>query len=105
MKCYCNSGVGRLGRVNRRLLLLYGLTYGDKKRLLASQSNRCAVCGTGGCDWGQGFNNTWHIDHDHTKPGTHRGILCAKCNLLLGKLEDDKKYIQKFLDYLNKWET
>lgn len=37
------------------------------------------------------------VDHEHEKPGTHRGILCAWCNTALGRLEPN---MQKVLEYL-----
>ena len=43
--------------------------------------------------------NVWHIDHDPTKPGTHRGILCGFCNTALGRLEGN---LDKVLAYLAK---
>jgi hypothetical protein len=49
--------------------------------------------------WGKGFNDVWHVDHVHGQEGTHRGILCATCNLALGKLES---HMGKVLEYLAK---
>jgi hypothetical protein len=78
---------------------LYGVTLAKRDALLASQGDACAICGRTGLTWGKGFNDVWHIDHEHGKEGTHRGILCATCNLALGKLEP---YMNKVLEYLAK---
>lgn len=68
----------------------YGLrNLTHREEILATQSNACAICRTKNCIWGQGFNNRWHIDHDHNNPEpNHRGILCGRCNLMLGRIEE-----------------
>ena len=78
---------------------LYGRDY-DRQETLASQGNACAICGRTDCHWGKGFNDVWHTDHSHDKPGTHRGVLCASCNTSLGKLEP---FMDKVIAYLAKW--
>lgn len=80
----------------------YGPEYDLEARnaLLKEQGNACAICGRTGLIWGKGYNDVWHTDHDHNQPGTHRGILCATCNLALGKLEP---HWDKVLAYLDKW--
>lgn len=49
------------------------------------------------------------VDHDHSQkleefeqPNLNyvRGLLCAKCNNLLGKLRDNKETLQRLADYL-----
>lgn len=51
---------------------------------LKLQENKCAICRT---DKPNPKNDRdWHCDHDH-KTGKARGILCAGCNTLLGRLE------------------
>ena len=50
-----------------------------KKQVLASQDDKCAICGselTGKCD----------LDHDH-KTGKVRGVLCHSCNIRLVNVE------------------
>ncbi len=79
---------------------LYGCSIAERNAELASQGNACAICGRTGLVWGKGFNDVWHTDHDHGQDGTHRGILCATCNLALGKLEP---HWDKVLAYLDKW--
>jgi 5-methylcytosine-specific restriction endonuclease McrA len=71
-----------------------------REDLLAEQGGACAICGRTDLTWGKGFNDVWHIDHEHGKEGTHRGILCGTCNLALGKLEP---YIDKVVAYLAKY--
>ena len=78
---------------------LYGPDY-DRDAQLASQGNACAICGRTECTWSMGFTNAWHTDHNHDLPGTHRGVLCATCNLALGKLEP---HMDKVVAYLAKY--
>jgi hypothetical protein len=89
----------RLRKNEWQSIKLYGLTIDGRNKLLASQGDACAICGRTGLTWGKGFNDVWHIDHEHGQEGTHRGILCAACNLALGKLEP---YMDQVLAYLAK---
>jgi hypothetical protein len=41
------------------------------------------------------------VDHCHTS-GKTRGILCGKCNLMLGKAEDNIGYLKSAIKYLEK---
>jgi hypothetical protein len=73
----------------------------ERDAILASQGNACAMCGRTDCTWGgKGFQNVWHVDHDPSKPRTHRGILCAACNTALGRLEP---ILGRVLEYLEKF--
>jgi hypothetical protein len=81
----------------------YGSGYDLDARdsLLMEQRNACAICGRTGLVWGKGYNDTWHTDHEHGKEGTHRGILCATCNMALGRLEP---HIIRLIQYLVKYD-
>lgn len=100
-----------------------GLSPGEKKRrwiwrryrktpqwfdqTLKSQGGRCAVCGVD--DPG---TRGWAVDHDHrccsapqpeTTCGTCiRGIVCTRCNLTLGQVDDSPELLNKMIDYLGK---
>jgi len=84
-----------------QLRRLYGIQGGIPERdaLLAAQGNACAFCGRTDCTWKSSFSNGWAIDHDHDKPGTHRGVLCASDNTALGKLEPHMLKVIKYLMY------
>lgn len=88
---------GALGRASRcreccqwdHFFKLYRLTRFDYEALLASQGGACAIC--------QGLpgDKKLCVDHDHsccpgprTCGGCVRGLLCVRCNVGLGKLED-----------------
>lgn len=75
---------------------LYGVTAEQFTALLAEQDGKCAICGT--AEWtGKGP----HLDHQH-ETGLVRGILCHKCNLGLGKFNDDPKMLRAAADYLER---
>ena len=73
---------------------LYGISGADKKRLLQSQGDRCAVCLTD-----TPTKNGWVVDHDHTT-GKVRGILCSPCNSGIGQLRDDVDIVARAVAYL-----
>lgn len=61
-----------------------GFTEDIFNQMFKSQNMSCAICGS--LTPSKNNKRDWHCDHDHTtkKP---RGILCAGCNTLLGRLE------------------
>lgn len=73
---------------------LYGITMAQYRDMLTEQGGVCAICRTN--EWpGKGP----HVDHDH-KTGKVRGILCHKCNLGLGKFNDDVALMREAIKYL-----
>lgn len=83
----------------RRTLARYGITEAEYDRLVKQQRNRCAVCKTTKVGGPPTRNRYWHIDHDHVT-GQVRGLLCARCNLAIGQLQDDPKVIRAALRYV-----
>ena len=65
-----------------------GLTLDKYHSLLERQDFGCGICGA---DIVAVPRKRVHIDHDHTT-GKVRGILCAKCNTGLGKLDDGRLF-------------
>ncbi len=82
-----------------RLRKSYGLTIDGFNALLKKQGG-CAICRcTTPTGFGVGAGNGWHVDHNHHTNKT-RGILCARCNLLIGMLNEDPSFINQILEYL-----
>lgn len=75
-------------------LLRYGLTPDMFSRLLETQGSACAICRTQ--RWGK---KGPMIDHDH-KTKKVRGILCNKCNLGIGHMDDSVDILEHAIDYL-----
>lgn len=72
----------------------HGLTVEGYFALLEKQGGGCGIC-NGGTN-GRGI---FHVDHDH-ETGVVRGLLCAKCNILLGHANDDTKLLRSAISYL-----
>jgi hypothetical protein len=79
--------------------LRYGRDY-DRDVQLAAQGGACEICGRTDCTWGKGWANKWHTDHKHGQEGTHRGVLCGRCNTALGNLEP---HMDRVIAYLAKY--
>ena len=73
----------------------YNLDPKSYKELFIKQDNKCAICG---CE----FSNTvkGFVDHDHVS-GRVRGLLCSKCNSLLGFAKDNIDILNKAIKYLS----
>ena len=68
-----------------------------KERLFKKQSGRCAICKGTTASMQRG-DSKWALDHCH-KTGRIRGVLCHRCNLTLGYLEQHEFDIEPFRQY------
>jgi hypothetical protein len=86
-----------------RVLRYFNITMADRDQMLADQGGVCATCKTD-----VPGHKGWVIDHDHSccpEAGRScgdciRGILCTRCNLTLGLLNDDPAIIDAMKQYL-----
>jgi hypothetical protein len=81
----------------QELVRKYGveITWFDEQ--LKTQSNAC-VCCKRQFEWGN-KQTTPHVDHCHTT-GNVRGILCNRCNTVLGLCQDNKELFTNLKRYL-----
>jgi hypothetical protein len=93
----CQQLIGHIGNLKR-----YGLTRDDYVTLEKSQNGVCKICGEP-----EKHKKRLSVDHDHSCcPGSGscgkciRGLLCFKCNKVLGQINDNKNILQKMIDYL-----
>ena len=76
----------------------FGISVDQYNDILLLQDNKCAICGRTEELDGKNFA----VDHDH-KTGKMRGILCKRCNLLLGKFENSTGNMEGAISYLQKY--
>lgn len=76
---------------------LYGITKVEFALLLQRQGNKCANPRCGAKE--PGGNGTWHVDHDH-RTGEVRGLLCRRCNVMIGYAKDDVQILEGGIEYL-----
>ena len=70
-------------------------------RRIKDQDNKCAICDK---DFDENvFMRKKSADHCH-KNKIARGVLCRKCNLMLGNSEDNIKTLKRAIEYLESWE-
>ena len=62
--------------------------------MFEKQNNKCAICGQEFSDSNKAF-----VDHCH-KTNRIRGLLCTKCNSLLGMANDNIEILQNAIKYL-----
>ena len=74
----------------------YGITLNEYNQMLLDQNHQCAVCGT--TEPG-GKHGKFMVDHCHTT-GRVRGLLCKRCNIALGEVEDNTQVLQSMIEYL-----
>lgn len=65
-----------------------------------AQDAKCAICSDPEKVIGNGVRGL-HFDHDH-KTGKARGLLCARCNQVLGRVKENKDLLVSMIAYLSK---
>lgn len=84
----------------------YGLTQEQYSTLWADHAGGCAICYIALLDVGdyesgnKRPDNACCIDHCHST-GKVRGLLCIKCNLMLGYARDSSTILQAGIEYLD----
>lgn len=82
----------------------YKMTVAEYKRRLKEQGGKCAICK------GDSGKNRFSVDHDHkccsggkTCRKCSRGLLCIRCNLIIGRARDCIATLKSAIEYLEKW--
>jgi hypothetical protein len=70
----------------------YGLTREEHAALVEEQGGKCLICDK---------PKPLVVDHDHNT-GRVRGLLCRKCNVAIGMLEDDVMAVERAAAYLKR---
>ncbi len=91
---YCKVCKGKKAR-NYILKHRYGLTGDDWNKMFIKQQGCCAVCNKHQSELKQKLN----IDHNH-KNGKVRSLLCNRCNVVLGFVNDNVILLEKLINYL-----
>lgn len=84
-----------------RLKDKYGIGLADYQVMLSKQNGVCLICmrkANGVSKWGSAFKNL-SVDHCH-KTGKVRGLLCHRCNWLIGSVEDNPDLMKRAILYL-----
>ena len=77
----------------KSLMSNYGMTLEDYDAMFEAQGKACAICGaTDNC--------RFVVDHHHGT-GKVRAILCNKCNVALGLLNEDVELFKKAIEYIS----
>ena len=93
---YCRSCMKAYNR--KRVVERHGITLERYAQISADQNGQCAICSA---------EAMLVIDHDHRHcSGPYgcglcfRGLICSKCNRILGQLDDNPKTLLAMVSYL-----
>ena len=81
-------------RIKYTLKKLYGLELLDYKDMVGAQEGRCFICQKPPKN-----GRRLSVDHCH-KTGRLRKLLCTRCNVLVGQLENHPEVIEAAQSYL-----
>jgi hypothetical protein len=84
--------------VRRKREREYGLTHDQYLALLEAQDGTCAICGN------DSQQRALAVDHDH-ETGAIRGLLCDRCNPMLGYARDNTEVLQAAIEYLKQYQV
>jgi len=92
-----NRGKKRPNRIDHRRNRRLGIVERDYLEMFRKQNGKCAICGVSHLE----LRKRLCIDHDH-KTGKVRGLLCLKCNWVLGHCLDSTEILSNAIGYLSK---
>jgi hypothetical protein len=89
-------------RLEQHLKYKYGITHAEFSKAWDDQGGACAICVNDLPDL-MAYDNRrrgYAVDHNH-ETGEFRGILCLKCNSLLGMASESVDVLYAAVKYLN----
>ncbi len=93
----------RKGRASRKmtkrkhlLRTLYNMSLVEYQQMFDAQGGACAIC------YSTQSSKLLAVDHCH-ETGKIRGLLCSKCNMMLGQVNDDSATLRSAANYLDKF--
>ena len=91
----CKSCVSKDSR-NYMLQRKYDITQEEYEEILEKQEGNCFICHE------SPDKRLLAVDHNHDT-GKVRGLLCHKCNTVIGLLNEDKERFQRAIAYLDEY--
>lgn len=85
----------RVSAKDKLLRHKYGISIEIRDGILIGQGSCCAICLTGTPH----KTRDWAVDHCHVS-GKVRGVLCHRCNVGLGMLQDSPIFLRRAAEYL-----
>ena len=82
----------------------YGLTFDQFMSLYENADNKCEICRKPESRMINEKVVRLCVDHKHDESEKVRGILCVKCNALLGHANESIETLQKAIEYLKRHE-
>jgi hypothetical protein len=98
MARYRKSGKARQVQIK----CLFGLNAEDYDALVKKQDNKCAICRQPETAMLRGKVKALALDHNH-ETNRVRGLLCSRCNVALGLLDDNVERVLQAALYLEQW--
>ena len=83
----------KVSRRKARLKVKYGIVPSEYDSMANSQGNKCYICRK------EHTRRPLNVDHCHST-GKVRKLLCDKCNMALGLVNDDVELLNKMREYL-----
>ena len=80
-------------RRKTKLKQKYGISVEEYDRMFKEQQGKCYLCNN------EHSRRPLNVDHCH-KTGKIRKLLCDKCNLALGLVDDSVELLENFIRYL-----
>ena len=103
LKLWRQSRKSRIITLSRKskLAKLYGITESQYAKMFDTQQGLCAICHRPETvfDNRSGRTRPLAVDHDHAT-GKIRGLLCSRCNHLLGNAQDNSDRLLAAACYL-----
>lgn len=79
----------------------FGISLAEYDDMFAAQKGRCAICGKPETAKRNGVVKRLAVDHDHNT-GQIRGLLCGRCNPMIGYAQDDPEVLTLGAMYLRR---
>lgn len=82
----------------------FKLTIDEYEQMQLAQNNLCAICYQNETNVDKRWNKLRDLAVDHChRTGTIRALLCTKCNILLGTVNDNVSILENAIKYLQRF--